>query len=93
MIGYNTYRHTGSWEGFIKYDIEMGSDAMIYIPRFIKICSGIQKLLRGYTQTQREDGDHISLLYENRLKRLKPQYGGGWPNTNTFSVGFKIHVM
>jgi hypothetical protein len=37
----------------IKYAIEMGSDAMIYIPSFIKIGSGIQKLLgrirRPYT--------------------------------------------
>jgi hypothetical protein len=29
--------------GFIKYAVEMGSDAMIYIPSFIKIGSGIQK--------------------------------------------------
>jgi hypothetical protein len=31
----------------MKYAIEMGSDAMIYIPSFIKIDSGIQKLIRG----------------------------------------------
>jgi hypothetical protein len=29
------------------YTVEMGSGAMIYIPSFIKICSGIQKLIRG----------------------------------------------
>jgi hypothetical protein len=31
----------------MKYAVEMGSGAMIYIPSFIKIGSGIQKLLRG----------------------------------------------
>jgi hypothetical protein len=29
----------------MKYAIEMGSGAMIYIPSFIKIGSGIQKLI------------------------------------------------
>jgi hypothetical protein len=37
----------------MKYAFEMGSGAMIYIPSFIKIGSGIQKLMgRGYTDTQ-----------------------------------------
>jgi hypothetical protein len=31
----------------MKYAIEMGSGAMIYIPSFIKIGSGIQGLVRG----------------------------------------------
>jgi hypothetical protein len=31
----------------MKYAVEMGSGAMIYIPSFIKIGSGIQKLMRG----------------------------------------------
>jgi hypothetical protein len=31
----------------MKYAIEMGSDAKIYIPTFIKIGSAIQKLIRG----------------------------------------------
>jgi hypothetical protein len=30
----------------------MGSGAMINIPSFINIGSGIQKLIRGYTDTQ-----------------------------------------
>jgi hypothetical protein len=35
----------------MKYAIEMGSDATIYIPSFIKIGSGIQTLIRtdGWT--------------------------------------------
>jgi hypothetical protein len=31
----------------MKYALEMGSDAIIYIPSFIKIGSGIQKLIWG----------------------------------------------
>jgi hypothetical protein len=36
-------------EGFMKYAVEMGSGTMIYIPGFIKIGSGIPKLIVGYT--------------------------------------------
>jgi hypothetical protein len=31
----------------MKHTVELGSDAMIYIPSFIKIGSGIQKLIGG----------------------------------------------
>jgi hypothetical protein len=31
----------------MKYAVERGSDVMIYITNFIKIGSGIQKLIRG----------------------------------------------
>jgi hypothetical protein len=31
----------------MKYAVEMGSDALMYIPSFIKICSGIQTLIGG----------------------------------------------
>jgi hypothetical protein len=38
----------------MKYAVEMGSVSMIYIPSFIKIVSGIQKLMGGtYRQTDR----------------------------------------
>jgi hypothetical protein len=33
---------------FVKYSVEMGPVAMIYIPNFIKIGSGIQKFIAGY---------------------------------------------
>jgi hypothetical protein len=36
--------------GIYEYAVEMGSGAMIYIPSFIKICSGIQKLIVGDSQ-------------------------------------------
>jgi hypothetical protein len=36
----------------MKYEVEMGSGAMIYIPTFIKIDSAIQKLMWGeFTDT------------------------------------------
>jgi hypothetical protein len=56
----------------MKYAVEMGSGAMIYIPSFIKTCSGIQKLIWADTQTHRQHGDYIRLFLflknkENRL--------------------------
>jgi hypothetical protein len=35
----------------MKYAVDFGSDIMIYLPSFIKIGSGIQKLLWGDTHT------------------------------------------
>jgi hypothetical protein len=48
----------------MKYGIDVGSGAMIYIPSFIKIGSGIQKLIggRGFTDTDTQHGDYVSLL-------------------------------
>jgi hypothetical protein len=47
----------------MKYAVQMGSGAMIYIPSFIKIGSGIRKLMwGGDSQTHRQHGDRISLL-------------------------------
>jgi hypothetical protein len=36
----------------MKYAVEMGSGAVIYLPSFVKIGSGIQKLIGGYTDTK-----------------------------------------
>jgi hypothetical protein len=46
----------------VKYAVGMGSGAMIYIPSFIKIGSGIQKLIVGGINT---------LLFKNSECRLK----------------------
>jgi hypothetical protein len=35
----------------MKYAVEMGSGAMIYVPSFIKIGSGVQKFIEGYTDS------------------------------------------
>jgi hypothetical protein len=40
----------------MKYAVEMGSGAMIYIPSFRRTGSGIQKLV-GDTQAHRQEGD------------------------------------
>jgi hypothetical protein len=40
----------------------MRSGAMMYVPSFIEIGSGIQKLIRRDPQTHRQYGDRISLL-------------------------------
>jgi hypothetical protein len=49
----------------MKYAVEMGSGAMIYIPSFTNVYSAIRKLIsRGYTNTQthRQHEDRISLI-------------------------------
>jgi hypothetical protein len=47
----------------MKYALEIGSGAVIYVPSFIKIGSAIQKLIEGtHTQTHWEHGDLTSLL-------------------------------
>jgi hypothetical protein len=57
----------------MKYAVEMGSGAMIYIPSFLEIGSGIQKWIEGVTQTHRQQGDLISLLlfFQNKESKLK----------------------
>jgi hypothetical protein len=77
----------------------MGSGAVIYIPSFIKISSGIQKLIRGDTQAHRQHDDSISLLlfFQNkgsRLKRTKrTRYWGSIPDRNRdFSLLCSIHT-
>jgi hypothetical protein len=59
---------TDGWNIF-NYSIEMGSGAVICIPSFIKIGSGIEKLIGGDTQTHRQQGDLISLLSFKKEKR------------------------
>jgi hypothetical protein len=59
----------------MKYAVKMGSGSVVYIPSFIKIGSGIQKLMRGGgdSQTYRQHDDLISLLLflRNKESRLK----------------------
>jgi hypothetical protein len=53
----------------MKYAVEMGSGAIIYIPSFIKIGSAVQNLKPGDTQIHREHGNRISrLLFFNTRK-------------------------
>jgi hypothetical protein len=57
----------------MKYAVQMGSGVMIYVPGFIEIGSGIQKLIRGDTQAHRRHGDHISLIsfFQNKESKVK----------------------
>jgi hypothetical protein len=58
----------------------MGSGAVIYVPNFIKIGSGVQTLIRrgGYTDTHKQTHTHkngqlrylISLLYFFKIKKV-----------------------
>jgi hypothetical protein len=60
--------------GFTKYAVEMASCGIICTPSFIKIGSAVQKLFgAGYTyrNTNRQQGDLISLLFLNMRSRLK----------------------
>jgi hypothetical protein len=57
--------------GFMKYAVEMGSGAMMYIPNVIRTGSDIQKLMRGDAQTHREHGDCKGLLeFFFKLKKV-----------------------
>jgi hypothetical protein len=69
-----TQRHTDWWEGFMKYAVEMGSCAMMYIPRFIKTCSAIQTLIR---RIHRQHSDRISLVSFFKIRKV------GWKSLYT----------
>jgi hypothetical protein len=58
----------------MKDAVEMASGAMMYIPSFVKIGSGIQRLIGGGdSQTHRQHGDLISLIlcFQNKESMLK----------------------
>jgi hypothetical protein len=50
----------------------MGSGAVIYVRNFIKIGSGVQKLIGGYTDTHThgQQRDLISLLYFFEIRKV-----------------------
>jgi hypothetical protein len=58
----------------MKYAVETGSGAIIYIPNYIETRLAIQKLMGeyAYTYTQRQHGYRISLLlfFQNKKSRL-----------------------
>jgi hypothetical protein len=61
----------------MKYILEMSSGAMAYTTSFIKIGSGIQKLMgRGDSQTHRQHGDLLSLLlfFQNKESRRNTDF-------------------
>jgi hypothetical protein len=52
----------------MKYSVEIGSNAMIYIPSFINIGSGIRKSIRG--GIHRQHGDLISILSFFEIRKV-----------------------
>jgi hypothetical protein len=56
----------------MQYAVGTDPGGMIYIPSFVRVRTGIQKLMRD-TQTHRYRGDRISLLvfFQNKESRLK----------------------
>jgi hypothetical protein len=54
----------------LKYGVEMGSVAIIYILSFIKIGSVIRKLMGGANR-QHSDCMYLLLLFQNKESRLK----------------------
>jgi hypothetical protein len=69
----HTYRHR-LMEGFFNYAIEMVSGAMIYVPSFITIGSGVQKLMGGGIQTHARTATWShkpTLFFQNKESRLK----------------------
>jgi hypothetical protein len=50
----------------MKYAVEMGSSATIYMPSFIKIILGIRKLIEVDSQTHKQHGD----LYFFKIRRV-----------------------
>jgi hypothetical protein len=67
----------------MKYAVHMGSGAMVYIPSFIKIGSGIRKLNgAGGIHGHQQHGDLVSLLlfnffFQNKDGRLCMYVRGG----------------
>jgi hypothetical protein len=60
----------------MKYAAEMGSGALVYIPRFIKISPGIQKLIgrmdsQTHRYTLRWHGDRISVLSFLKIRTVR----------------------
>jgi hypothetical protein len=65
--------------GIFNYIVEMGLGAVIYVPSFIKVCLGIQKLIWGggdkqtHSHIRRQQRNLISLrlFFKNKESRLK----------------------
>jgi hypothetical protein len=77
----------------------MGSGAWIYIPSFVKIGLGIQKLIRGYTDTHTHTHTHTdsnvipsTQFFQNKESRLKSGFGGGGADS-VYSLPVHAYTM
>jgi hypothetical protein len=58
----------------MKCSVEMESGAVTYIPSFIKIGSGIQKVIGGFTGTQTAWTSHKpAFIFQNKESSLKKE--------------------
>jgi hypothetical protein len=58
----------------MKYAIEMGSGVMIYLPSFVKIGSGIQKLTGDRETAWRSHKPSLFFFFQNKESRLQWKY-------------------
>jgi hypothetical protein len=72
-----TYTDTQTDGRDFYYAVEMGSGAVIYVPSFIQIGSGIQKLIGGiqththtHTHTYGQECNLISLIYFFKIRKI-----------------------
>jgi hypothetical protein len=54
------YRHKHSWEEFMEHAVDMGSDAVTHMPRFIKTGTSIHNFIRGIRIQTHTDSKVIS---------------------------------
>jgi hypothetical protein len=77
----------------MKYAVEMGSDAIIYTPSFIKTGLGIQKLMVG-GRIHRQHGVRIGLLayfYFFKIKKRRQKTGNEtWGNIIATKAGHEF---
>jgi hypothetical protein len=72
-----THRHTGWWEGFMMYAADIVSGAMIHIPSFIKIGSGIQKSIEGiHRHTDRMWSHKPTFIFFEIRKKIWKTHSG-----------------
>jgi hypothetical protein len=50
----------------MKYAVDMGSGAVVYIPSFMKIGSAVHKLMGVVTQTAGRSHKHTLIFFKNR---------------------------
>jgi hypothetical protein len=67
----------------MKYAVEMGSGAMVFVPSVIKIGSGILKLI-GVIHGQNGDRVSLHLFFQNEESRMKRKR----VNSNTHHSSF-----
>jgi radical SAM superfamily enzyme YgiQ (UPF0313 family) len=90
----------------MKYGVQMGSSAKIYLQIFINVVSEILKLIRGDIQRHRQHGDRISLIsklgYKNDKRiehvaveciQLARDTAGSCEHSNEYSGSIRVKFL